>query len=62
MGVDTMGGRMRMRVHVHVHVHVRWDEMAQATPHDAHITGVRGDAVTAKVLGLHGMVSEDTVR
>ena len=28
----------------------------------AHIAGVRGDAVAAKALGLHGMVSEDTVR
>ncbi|MCO5122379.1 MAG: IS1380 family transposase [Rhizobacter sp.] len=28
----------------------------------AHIAGVRGDAVAAKALGLHGMVSEDSVR
>jgi hypothetical protein len=28
----------------------------------AHIAGVRGDAVAAKALGLHGVVSEDTVR
>ena len=28
----------------------------------AHIAGIRGDAVAAKALGLHGMVSEDSVR
>ena len=28
----------------------------------AHIAGVRGDAVTAKALGLNGVVSEDSVR
>jgi len=62
-----MGGRM----------HRRCDETVQAAPHgrivffaeflaaskrDAHIAGVRGDAVAAKALGLRGMVSQDSVR